>query len=66
MLTTVAVSPRIAQKAAELRASLGLKTPDAIQAATGIDCEAAFLVTNDRDFHGVAGTRVIHLSEFIA
>jgi len=40
----------IAEKAAELRASLGMKTPDAIHLATALHAEVDCLITNDSDF----------------
>jgi predicted nucleic acid-binding protein len=49
----------IAEGAARLRASLGLKLPDAIQAASALAINAAALVTSDRDFSRVHSLRVI-------
>lgn len=49
----------IAQNAARLRASLGLKTVDAIQVASAVAINAAALVTYDRDFSRVSSLRVI-------
>ena len=40
----------IAETAARLRASLRLKMPDAIQAASALAINAAALITHDRDF----------------
>jgi len=50
------VSREIVLEAARLRAALGLKTPDALQAATALSLpgEVAFL-TNDRAFARVPG-----------
>lgn len=47
-LTTVPVSVEIAEVAARLRATEGLRTPDAIQIATAIQAGARFFFTNDR------------------
>jgi len=41
------LSPDIAEKAATLRASYNLRTPDAIQVATALCCQATALLTND-------------------
>jgi predicted nucleic acid-binding protein len=49
----------IAESAARLRASLRLKLPDAIQAASALAVNAAALVTHDRDFSRVRSLRVI-------
>lgn len=54
-LQVVDVSPRIAAQAAELRAAHGLRTPDAIHAATALAAQAAGIVTNDRHFDRLAG-----------
>ena len=49
----------IAESAARLRASLRLKLPDAVQAASALAINAAALVTYDRDFSRVGALRVI-------
>jgi predicted nucleic acid-binding protein len=49
----------IAETAARLRATLRLKLPDAIQAASGLAINAAALVTHDRDFDRVGALKVI-------
>jgi predicted nucleic acid-binding protein len=49
----------IAESAARLRASLRLKLPDAVQAASALSINAAALVTHDRDFSRVRSLRVI-------
>jgi predicted nucleic acid-binding protein len=49
----------IAETAARLRASLRLKLPDAVQAASALSINADALVTHDRDFSGVRSLRVI-------
>ena len=53
------VTQEIAVTASRLRASLGLRLPDAIQAATGLESGAVALVTHDRDFSKLKGLRVI-------
>lgn len=55
----VPVSHDIAVTAARIRASTGLRLPDAIQAATTLEVGAAALVTHDRDFSRLEGLRVI-------
>ena len=56
---TVDLSPDIAESAARLRASLKLKLPDAIQAASALAIGADALLTHDRDFTRVAGLPVL-------
>jgi predicted nucleic acid-binding protein len=49
----------IAESAARLRASLCLKLPDAVQAASALAINAAALATHDRDFSRLRSLRVI-------
>lgn len=49
----------IAENAARLRASLGLKLTDAIQAASALAVNATALVTHDRDFSRLRALRII-------
>lgn len=55
----VALDVDIAERAARLRASLGLKIPDAIQLASALAINASALVTHDRDLSRVRALRVI-------
>jgi predicted nucleic acid-binding protein len=52
-LTWVPMTLNVADQAAKLRAEHGLKTPDAIQAASAISCGADGFVCNDRIFSKV-------------
>ena len=56
---TVELTIDIAESAARLRASLGLKLADAVQAASALAINAVALVTHDRDFSRVGSLRVI-------
>ena len=49
----------IAENAARLRASLGLKLPDAVQVASALAINADALVTHDRDFARVRALRIL-------
>jgi predicted nucleic acid-binding protein len=49
----------VAESAARLRATLGLRLVDAIQAASALSIGAVALVTHDRDFSRVRSLRVI-------
>ena len=55
----IPVSQAIAITGARLRARLGLRLPDALQAATALELGAAAFVTHDRDFSRLEGLRVI-------
>ena len=55
----VALDVDIAESSARLRASLGLKLADAVQAASALAINAAALVTHDRDFSRVHSLRII-------
>ena len=50
---------------ARLRAETGLKTPDALHAATALRAGCALFVTNDTDFRRVQGLPVIVLNDFL-
>ena len=52
-------SADIAESAARLRASLNLKLPDAVQAASAFSVNADALVTHDRDFPRVTALKVM-------
>lgn len=62
-LEWLAPSLEVADLAAQIRARHGLRTPDAIQAATAIVGRATALVTNDRQQRKIAGTKVILLDD---
>jgi predicted nucleic acid-binding protein len=53
------LTTEIAATAARLRASTGLRLPDAIQAATALEISAAALVTHDRDFSKLEGLTIL-------
>jgi predicted nucleic acid-binding protein len=62
---TVPVTDAIAIDAAAIRARYRLKTPDAIQLASGWSRNATAFVTNDDDFKSVVGIDVIVLKHFL-
>ncbi len=62
-VTMIAVTQAILERAALLRATVGLKTPDAIHAATALLSECALFVTNDPPFRRVSGLPVCLLGE---
>ncbi len=55
----VSLTADIAESAARFRASLGLRTPDAIQVASAMAVNADALVTHDRDFSRVRNLAVL-------
>ena len=55
----VPVDADLAALAARLRASAGLKLPDAIHAATALQSGSSALVTHDRDFSKLESLRII-------
>jgi predicted nucleic acid-binding protein len=62
-LQVVELTPNVVERAAELRARHGLKTPDALQAASALEVRGECLfLTNDRRFAKVPGLSVRVLS----
>lgn len=55
----VDLTAEIAETAARLRVTIGLKLADAVQAASAVAVNAFALVTHDRDFSRVSSLRVI-------
>lgn len=53
-LAAIPLSPEISAAAARLRAFHGLRTPDAIHAATALESDATGIVTNDKGFLKIA------------
>ncbi|HAA28209.1 MAG TPA: PIN domain nuclease, partial [Cyanobacteria bacterium UBA8553] len=64
-LTTIQVSPDIAEVAAQLRAVHNLRKPDAIQMATAIREGASFFLTNDARLPSLPGLAVLVLEELM-
>ena len=53
------LSPDIARRAAELRASRGLKLPDAVIVATGLGLGAVVILTADASWKGIEKVKII-------
>ena len=53
------------EDAARIRADTGLKTPDALHAATALNTGCAVFVTNDTDFRRVEGLPIVVLDDLI-
>lgn len=58
-------SYEVFEAAAGIRAETGLKTPDAIHAATAIRAECALFITNDTDFRRVRGLPTVVLDDLL-
>jgi predicted nucleic acid-binding protein len=59
-LTVLPVTRSILERAARLRADYsGLKTPDAIHAATALETGVATFITNDTSFQRIAGLKMV-------
>lgn len=52
-------------KAAEIRAGKKLKTPDAFQIATALNCGADFFLTNDKALKSIKEIKVLILDDLI-
>ena len=53
------------EDAARLRAATGLKTTDALHAATALRTNCALFITNDTDFRRVQGLPVVMLNDLV-
>jgi predicted nucleic acid-binding protein len=62
-LTTVLLSQDIAERAAQLRATHNIRTPDAIQMATAIHTGASHFLTNDARLPPLPEVKVLLLDE---
>ncbi len=64
-LQLLPITISILREAARLRATINLKTPDAIHAATALSVGCSQLITNDADFRRIANLNVIVLKDLI-
>ncbi|MEH1970368.1 type II toxin-antitoxin system VapC family toxin [Nostoc sp.] len=62
----ISISQSILRQAANLRATINIKTPDAIHAATALSVNSNQFITNDKSFRNVPGLPVVILSEVLA
>ena len=58
-------SYQVFEDAARLRAETGLKTPDALHAATAIRAGCTLFITNDTDFRRVQGLPIVVLDDLL-
>ncbi|HEY7677903.1 MAG TPA: PIN domain-containing protein, partial [Candidatus Methylomirabilis sp.] len=59
------VTSPIAERAAELRARYGIRTPDAIQAATAVEAGATAFVTSDRRLRRIRELPVLVVGQYV-
>lgn len=59
------VSPMIVETGVRIRAATGIKTPDALHAATALSMGCALFITNDASFRRVEGLPVTVLNDFL-
>lgn len=64
-LEWIAPDVKIADLAARIRAIHGLRTPDAVQAATAVQNQATALVTNDATLERVQGIEILVLERIV-
>jgi len=64
-LELIDIDIAIAKKASEIRANYKIKTPDAIQLASGIVNHCDSFLTNDRDLKKVKEINVIVLDDHV-
>ncbi len=55
----------VIRAAAQLRAGLQIKTPDALQLAAALVSNCAVYLTNDRDLPPVPGLRILQLRDYL-
>jgi len=59
------VTRQLWEDTARLRAATGLKTPDALHAATALQAECLLFITNDADFRRIDGLPVTILDDLL-
>ena len=62
----VSTTRQLWEDTARLRAETGLKTPDALHAATALSVGCALFITNDTDFRRVQGMSIVVLNDLLA
>src|SRR5262249_49362228 len=63
-LTMVSLERKLLRQGAYLRATLGLKTPDALQIATAQQEKCTVFVTNDRRLPKISGLSILQLTDY--
>ncbi len=65
-IMTYGISNEISEIASGLRAKYSIRTPDALQIATGIHYKADYFLSNDADLKKVSDIEVLILDDFMA
>ena len=65
-MQVVPATRQLWEDTARLRAATGLKTPDALHAATALQAECDLFITNDADFRRIDGLSVTVLDDLLA
>lgn len=63
-LKLIELERHLLRQAAELRANLGIKTPDAIQIAAALQANCKTFITNDRRLPKTPDLKILQLSDF--
>jgi predicted nucleic acid-binding protein len=61
----IPISQRILERAARLRSTTRLRTPDAIHAATALETACTLFLTNDRDYRRCTPLPLALLSDYV-
>ncbi len=64
-LTLLELDRELLRKASELRATLNIKTPDALQIAAALQEKCTSFVTNDRRLPKITDLKVLQLSDYL-
>ncbi len=64
-LTLLDLDCSLLRSAAALRATLGIKTPDALQIAAAKRSHCTVFITNDRRLPKISGLQILQLSDYI-
>ena len=65
-LRLIDISRDLVRASAQLRATIGVKTPDALQLAAALLAGCTSFVTNDRRLPTIPGLKVLQLSAYLA
>jgi predicted nucleic acid-binding protein len=64
-LRFIDVDRAVLRNAAQIRASLGLKAPDALQVGTALLAGCTVLLTNDRRIPALPGLKILQLKDYL-
>ena len=64
-LRAIEIDRPLLRDAAKIRASLSIRTPDALQVAAALTAGCSCLLTNDRDLPEIPGLKVLQLEQYL-